>query len=113
MDITAEDLILEYAKNETEANQKYLSKNVRVTGELFFVGESYAETPMILFRSPESVRLQLGIYFEGSWDEKDKLLIEGTPVTIEGIVREKDFGDFIEISGNKITNLSITITFNK
>ena len=110
IEITAYNLILEYAKNETEANQKYSGKNVRVTGELFFVGESHAEIPMILFRSPESIRLQLGVYFESSWDEKDKLLIEGTPVTIEGIIREKEYGDFIEISGKKITNFDITIT---
>ena len=104
-------MILEFAKNETEANQKYSGKDVRVTGELFFVGESGAEIPMILFRSPESIRLQLGVYFEGNWDGMDKLLIEGAPTTIEGTILEKDHGDFIEASGRKITNLSTTITF--
>ncbi len=109
IEINADNLVLEYEKNEIEANSIYSGKNVKVSGEIFFVGESHTGTPMILFNSTEGTRLRLGAYFKGSWGDKKELLIEGTPATVEGIIKEKSYGDIIELMGEKITNFSFTI----
>lgn len=109
IEINADDLVLEYEKNETEANNTYSGKIVKVSGELFFVGESHTGRPMLLFNSTEGTRLRLGAYFEGSWGDKKGLLIEGTPAIVEGIMKEKAYGDMLELIGEKITNFGFTI----
>ena len=109
IEINSDNLLNEYAGNEQEANAKYSGKKVKITGELFFIGESHTGTSMLLFKSPEGVRLQLGAYFNGSWGDKKDLLIEGTPTTVEGIIKEKAYGDFIEINGEIISNFGFMI----
>jgi len=109
IEINSDDLLKEYDANEQDANAKYSGKKVKVTGELFFVGETHTGTPMLLFKSPEGIRLQLGGYFKGAWGDKKDLLIEGTPTTVEGIMKEKAYGDFIEINGEIISNFICTI----
>lgn len=102
--ISDDDLISEYKNNTSKANQKYSGEKVKVTGEIFFVGESMVGFPMILFHSPDSTRLMIGVYFEKIWNEKIKVLDEGSLITIEGVVQEKEIGDIIEISGKDIIN---------
>lgn len=110
IELKAEDLILEYAQDVTEANRKYAGQQVKVTGELFYIGESNGGRSMILFRSPGSTRLFLGAYFQGSWNGKDELLVTGTPATVEGILKEKDPGDIIEIDAKTIKSFYWTHT---
>jgi tRNA_anti-like len=109
VEINVDNLVLEYEKNDTEANKTYAGKTVKVSGEIFFIGESHTGRPMILFNSTEGTRLRLGAYFNGSWGDEKALLIEGTPATIEGIIKEKEYGDIIELMGEKITNFGFTI----
>ncbi|GAA3642849.1 OB-fold protein [Flavivirga jejuensis] len=109
IEINSDNLLNEYAVNEQDANGKYSGKKVKITGELFFIGESHTGIPMLLFKSPEGIRLQLGAYFKGAWGDKKDLLIEGIPTTVEGIIKEKTYGDFIKINGEIISNFGFTI----
>lgn len=83
IDVTSYDLMAQYDENEAAANIKYKGKDIRVTGTVTGVGESFSKYYVTL-QGHKQYGFEVQCFVSDDWESYIAKLKKGDTVTLKG-----------------------------